>query len=88
MTNYIFGWIATSLSITYKLPQIYKLYKTKESSAISIKSYGIQAFSYSFYIAHGFIVFDYPIAYMGIINLIQNIIIILLCHIYKKNELE
>ena len=88
MTTYIFGWIATSLSIIYKLPQIYKLYKTKESSAISIKSYSIQALSYAFYIVHGFIIFDYPIACMGVSNLLQNIIIILLCHLYKKNELE
>ena len=84
MSNYLFGWIGTTLSAIYKLPQIYKLYKTKESSAISIKSFSIQALSYGFYIAHGFIVLDYPVAYMGVINLIQNIIIVILCYIYKN----
>ena len=84
MSTYIFGWIGTSLSFIYKLPQIYKLYKKKESSAISIKAYSIQTASYVLYIIHGFVVVDYPIAYMGIIALLQNIIILVLCYFYKE----
>ena len=37
MEKSLFGWIATSFSLIYKLPQIYKLYKTKENNGISIR---------------------------------------------------
>lgn len=84
MTTYLFGWIATILSSVYKLPQIYKLVLTKKSNDISMKSYLIQAFSYALYIIHGFIVDDLPVSVMGIIALIQNCLILGLCHRYKE----
>ena len=32
----VYGWIASSITIIYKLPQIYKLYKTKKSDDLSV----------------------------------------------------
>ena len=81
---YVFGWVATILSSIYKLPQIYKLVTTKKSNDISMKSYSIQTLSYALYIIHGFIVHDLPVAVMGIVALIQNILILWLCQRYKE----
>ena len=86
MTTYLFGWIATVLSSLYKLPQIYKLLKTKKSNDISMLSYIIQALSYVLYIVHGYVVHDYPISTMSIIALIQNGIIMFLCTWYQDDE--
>ena len=49
MEKKLFGWVATTFSLVYKLPQIYKMYKTKEVNSISLKAYIIQTFSYIFY---------------------------------------
>ena len=84
----IFGWIATLFSLTYKLPQIHKMYKTKLTNGISLKSYIIQTISYIFYIIHGSFNRDYPIIVMGISSSIQCSIIIFLWHKYKKEEHE
>ena len=39
MKKVLFGWIATFLTLIYKLPQIYKLYKKKDASGISVIAY-------------------------------------------------
>ena len=83
MEKSLFGWIATSFSLIYKLPQIYKLYKTKENNGISIRSYILQTMSYFFYMIHGIFNKDYPIIVMGISSSIQCFIIILLWYKYK-----
>jgi len=83
MIKILFGWIATCLNMIYKLPQIYKLHKTRNSDSISLKAYIIQTFSYFFYIIHGVYNSDYPIIVMGISSVIQCFIIIFLWHKYK-----
>ena len=50
MQKSIFGWIASSITLIYKLPQIFKLYKTKKSVDLSLFSLLIQCFGYIFYI--------------------------------------
>ena len=52
MMNKIFGWIATGLSLIYKVPQIVKLYNTKDANSLSFLSLFCQLLSYSFYIVH------------------------------------
>jgi len=88
METILFGWIATSLSLVYKLPQIYKLYKTHDGRGISIKSYIIQTFSYIFYMLHGLFNTDYPIIVMGISCFCQCLIIIWLSYKYKNQTSE
>ena len=39
MWNKIFGWAATLSAGVIRMPQIYKLYKTKKGDDISAKSY-------------------------------------------------
>jgi len=35
MDKQLFGWIASSITVIYKIPQIIKLYRTKKSSDLS-----------------------------------------------------
>jgi len=80
----IYGWIASSITIIYKLPQIYKLFKRKKSDDISFFSLFIQAIGYIFYIIHGLTIKDNPIIIMGSGALIQNTILIILYFLYSQ----
>jgi MtN3 and saliva related transmembrane protein len=82
----VYGWIASSITLIYKLPQIYKLYKTKKSNDISIISLLIQTTGYIFYILHGIHIKDTPILLMGIGALFQTLILVLLFFLYKNKE--
>ena len=79
----IYGWVASAITLIYKLPQIYKIYKTKKSNDISIFSITIQSIGYIFYILHGASVEDYPIILMGSGALFQSIILIIFYFLYK-----
>ena len=86
-----YGWVASSITLIYKLPQIYKLYKRKKSNDISIFSLIIQSIGYIFYILHGVNVKDDPIMLMGSGALLQTLILILMYFLYNKKiekELE
>ena len=86
MEKILFGWIAASFGIIYKLPQIYKLIKTNTIDGISIRAYIIQTTSYFFYILHGLFNKDYPIIVMGSSSFFQCLIIIWLSYKYKNNN--
>lgn len=86
MWQFVFAWTANVLVFIYKIPQIYKLCKDKDTTGFSVLSYIIQSFSYSLYITHGFLNKDDALAYGMIIPLIQNIIVILIyLHIQKTS---
>ena len=82
----VFGWIATSLGLFYKTPQIYKIYKSKKIEGISFRSYYVQTLSYCFYIIHGFYIEDNPSISMGFISLFQNLFIHLLFYKFKDKK--
>ena len=84
----IFGWLATAGTFIYKLPQIYKLYKTKKSDDVSTPSLIIQTTGYVFYIIHGVIIDDHPTIAMGGLALVQGSILVVLCCLYKTREGE
>lgn len=86
MSTTVFGWIATAGTFLYKLPQIYKLYKTKSSNDVSASSLIIQTSGYIFYIIHGFIIDDYPTLVMGGISFLQGVILVILCCMYKNKK--
>jgi len=79
-----FGWIASIISLVYKLPQIYLLYRNKKHESISLVSICIQTVSYLFYIVHGIYINDDPIFYMGIGNMIQSCCLICMYFVYRK----
>jgi uncharacterized protein with PQ loop repeat len=76
MPTRVFGWIAVSLSLIYKFPQIYKLYITKDVSGISVESQLVQASAYFFYITHGFVIDDPPIVFLGFTSLMQSLVLV------------
>jgi len=79
-----FGWIASSISLIYKLPQIYLLYREKTTEGLSIVSLCVQAISYLFYIVHGVYINDDPVFYMGIACMAQSICLIAMYILYDK----
>jgi len=83
----IYGWIASSITLIYKLPQIYKLYKRKTSKDISVLSLFIQSTGYIFYIIHGVNISDNPIILMGCGALFQTLILIILSFFYKEKKI-
>lgn len=76
-----FAWIANILVFIYKLPQIYTLYKVRDTTGLSVYSFCIQATSYILYILHGYFVNDISLLYGMILPLAQNIIVIIM---YQK----
>ncbi len=84
--NSVYGWIASIITLIYKLPQIYKIIVTKKSNDISIISYFVQSIGYIFYILHGIQQKDNPIILMGGGALCQSLILMILYFIYKNND--
>ena len=72
----IFGWLAVTLSLSYKFPQIYKLWKLGDIRGISVESQLIQVVSYLFYIIHGNVIGDPPIIILGCSSLIQSVVLV------------
>lgn len=72
----IWGWFAVTLSLTYKFPQIYKLYTTKDIRGISVFSQLIQCVSYLFYVVHGTVIQDPPIVLLGCTSLAQSVVLV------------
>lgn len=83
----VFGWIGSVISLIYKMPQLYLLYREKKHEGLSLTSILIQSFSYLFYILHGYFIEDAPVFYMGIACLVQSICLIIMYFAYKKASL-
>ena len=83
----IFGWMAMTITFVYKLPQIYKFYRSKTALGVSVLSYIIQAIGYILYAVHGYFINDYPVTIMGITSYFMNMI---LCfqYLYYKNRYD
>ena len=84
----VFGWIAVSLSLVYKLPQIIHLYRTQNTAGIAVSSQIVQASAYFFYITHGFIIEDPPIIFLGFTSLLQSLVLVFQFYLYHKPEIE
>lgn len=80
---YVFAWIANILVFTYKLPQMYTLYKVKQTTGLSLFSLCIQLVSYTLYIIHGVFVDDTSLSIGMIPPLCQNLILIYMYLYYK-----
>eukprot|EP00466_Bigelowiella_natans_P015825 jgi/Bigna1/59429/fgenesh1_kg.4_\ len=86
MPTQAFGWVAVALSLTYKFPQIWKLYKTKDTRGISVLSQLVQASAYGFYIVHGILIEDHPIVFLGVTSLLQSIILVVQYFCYRGHH--
>jgi MtN3 and saliva related transmembrane protein len=87
MSKSLFGWIASGITVIYKIPQIVKLYKTKKSTDLSILSLFVQFIGYIFYILHGYTVQDLPIIFMGSGALVENLIVMIMYYCYYEKAI-
>lgn len=79
-TNIIF------FSLTYKFPQIWKLYHTRDTAGISVFSQIVQGAAYGFYITHGILIKDPPVVLLGVASLLQSIVLIFQYFIYSNSK--
>ena len=84
----MFGYIALLLNLTYKIPQIIKLYKTKQSIGISLKSLLLGILTCIFYAIHGFIIKDIPLILTGLLTLIQAVVLVYLYSKCNNNKIK
>lgn len=83
----IIGSLGIVFSLVYRIPQIYKVYKTRSAKDISVGTIVIQNISYVAYIVYGVLVWDWVYLASSIISFGQNVIIIALRSYYiRRNE--
>ncbi len=80
------GIAATVLSIIYRLPQMYKIYKTKKSEDISVWMLLVQNLSYLCYVCYGIFKHDWIYISASLLSFMQNIIIYLQMRYYRKKD--
>lgn len=78
------GIIATILSLSYRVPQIYKIWQTKDVSALSRVSYIKQDLSYICWILYSIGKEDIILLISSILAISQNIIIHILMYKYMN----
>ena len=81
---YVFAWIANVLVFTYKLPQMYTIYKEKKTNGLSLLSLCIQLVSYTLYIIHGVFIEDTSLSIGMVPPLCQNMILVLMVLYYRN----
>ena len=86
VNNEIFGYIGLIFAITYRIPQMIKIYKTKKGEDISKKTFILHNCAYLFLLIY--IIrkptLDYLILSYYIIGASKNLIIVLMKIYYKK----
>lgn len=85
-----FGWAATGLSVTCKLPQIYLLYVEKSHQGLSLAAMIANGLACAFYAAHGYFIDDPPVMFMGVISFLQSVCLVAMYfayrNVHKQNE--
>lgn len=84
------GLSALGLSLMYRIPQIYEIYKTESAEDISTWMLIIQNLSYILYVIYGVFVHDWIYIASSVLSFIQNLIIYLMKVHYrlKRQVLE
>ena len=85
-TNLIIGFCAIFLSMIYRFPQIYLIYKRKSGNDISWWMIFIQNLSYILYTYYGFAKNDIIYISSSIIAMIQNFIILGMTRYYNNSK--
>lgn len=87
MIELFIGFAALICNMIYRIPQIYRTYKTRSAKDISIYTIHIQNTSYILYICYGYLIGDIVYIISSIISILQNIIILFLRHKFLKEEM-
>ena len=90
INNSIFGYIGLIFAITYRIPQILKIFKNKKGEDISKKTFILHNCAYLFLLIY--IIRKTPLDYLilsyYIIGASQNLIIVLMKRHYKIMKME
>lgn len=78
----IFGLVC---SLVYRIPQIYKTYKTRSAVDLSIGTIVIQNISYTAYIVYGVLVWDWIYISGCLISFLQNVLILVMRRYYIRH---
>ena len=81
-----FGWAATGLSVTCKLPQIYLLYIEKSHQGLSLAGITANGLACAFYAVHGYFIGDLPVLLMGILSFLQSVCLVALFFVYRVHN--
>ena len=79
----IIGYSATLMSMVYRVPQIYQLWKTKKGDDISVSMIVLQQLSYILAILYGFLRDDYVYITGSSISFAQNCAILYMRKLYS-----
>lgn len=82
----IVGLGALGLSLLYRIPQIYEIYKTKSAEDISTWMLIIQNLSYILYIIYGVFVHDWIYIASSVLSFVQNLIIYFMKVYYRRKH--
>lgn len=82
----IIGLLAFFLSFIYRIPQIYKSYKTKSVKDISMWTIFIQNFSYVLYIVYGVLIEEIVHVVSSAVGFVQNCLIVWMYYRYLPVE--
>ncbi len=86
MITEIVGYCAAScLSITL-IPQIYKIYKTKKATDLSVYFLGFNLLTCFLFFTYGILLEEYPIIVANIVLITQNLILLLLKYVYNSDN--
>lgn len=88
MIKDFFGYLALSLGLICRIPQIYKSYKTKSVKDLSMTMFFIHNASYVSYIIYGILIEDPIHVLSAAIGTIQNCIIICMFFRYRNVQQE
>ena len=80
------GLSALGLSLMYRIPQIYEIYKTESAEDISTWMLIIQNLSYILYIVYGVFVHDWIYIASSVLSFVQNLIIYFMKMYYRSKH--
>ena len=83
---HIVGLGALGLSLLYRIPQIYEIYKTESAEDISTWMLIIQNLSYILYIVYGVFVHDWIYIASSVFSFVQNLIIYFMKMYYRRKH--
>ena len=72
----VIGFSGLACSMLYRIPQIYRIWKTKRADDISVWTIHIQNTSYIIYVIYGLLIYDMVYIISSIVSIIQNVIIL------------
>lgn len=84
----IFGILGVVCALIYRIPQAAKLYETKKSDDVSMKSFTVQTFAYGFFVLYMFKYFDAILFFYYISGGLQNIFVLYLIKKYRNNDTD